>query len=157
MFSQGTFTSIEITCSAKWTAAITYVDRHPFKNQRKPLINVSQSTTRTQVLFRERERETKKEKKQSLRCNLCKWALLNLLANGKWFSTADWLIGPWHGGVCCSVSSPWHCNHRKHTLPCCLAVHLHPLLHTAAITGVGGRVRRVVVDVGGCQNKPSLI
>lgn len=37
------------------------------------------------------------------------------------------------------------------------AVHLHPLLHTATITGVGGEVRRVVLVVKALANKPSLI
>lgn len=83
----------------------------------------------------QRERE-----KRSLRCIRCKWAPLNLLANGKWFSMADWLIRPWQSRVCCSVSSPWHHNLRKQTLSCCTLAPCtpHSSHYKSAGLGIGG-------------------
>lgn len=152
MFSWAPLTPTKITRSAQWTAAITYVDRLPFKNRRKPLINASRSTTWAQVLLggeRQGERKT-----LSWRCSLCKWALLNLLANGRWFSPADWLIGLWHGGVCCSVSSPRHRNHREHTHS--HAVQSHPMLRTAAITGECVKEREAEVEVEGARGRKEV-
>ena len=162
-FLQGISTSTEITCFAKWsaaiTAAITYVDRQTFQ---KPGVSINQCflkyTKSTGAVERERERE--REIENSLRCNLCRWALLNLLANGKWFTTADWLIRLRHGGMCCSVSSPWHSNHRKHTLPCCILApstshSSHYRSWGRSVKRGGGGAAHVCV-LGGGGNKPSL-
>lgn len=115
----GCASSTEIPCAVKWTAAITHVDRHSLKIQRNSWINTSRGRCSLEK-DGETERERETEYKQSLRCIQCKWAPLNLLANGKWFSTADWLIGPRHGGMCCFVPSPWHGESQEtHTsTPC---------------------------------------